>query len=30
MIRDPEVLKDLLDTISRHVRERLVPLEVSV
>lgn len=30
MIRDTEVLNGLLDTISRYVRERLVPLETQV
>jgi acyl-CoA dehydrogenase len=28
MIRDPETLNQLLDTISRFVRERLVPAQV--
>jgi acyl-CoA dehydrogenase len=30
MIRDPEILNDLLDTISRCVQERLVPLGAQV
>jgi acyl-CoA dehydrogenase len=30
MIRDPETLNQLLDTISRFVRERLVPAEAQV
>jgi len=30
MIRDPETLQQLLDTINRYVRERLVPLEAQV
>jgi acyl-CoA dehydrogenase len=30
MIRDQEVLEQLLDTVSRYVRERLVPLEAQV
>jgi acyl-CoA dehydrogenase len=30
MIRDPETLTLLLDTISRFVREKLVPIEAHV
>ena len=30
MIRDPETLNQLVDTIARFVRERLVPAEQSV
>lgn len=30
MIRDPEILGQLIDTISRFVRERLVPIEAEV
>ena len=30
MIRDPETLNALLDTVNRFVRERLVPAEAEV
>jgi len=30
MIRDQEILNQLLDTVSRYVRERLVPIEAQV
>lgn len=30
MIRDPETLKQLLDSLARYVRDRLVPLEAQV
>ena len=30
MIRDPEILEALLDSVSRFVRERLVPAENEV